>query len=305
MTGSTDSQQPGEPEPPPSGGASPVATVNSSATSLEVQLLLQQMRHQQEAHDAALKTQTAARMQHVLQTQLLAEQISALRADAAKARSEKEEATAATTSTGDAELEKLKRLPYCPDKTHAALSKKSHSSMKYEQMVLGPALAYFHDAIVYEEATMDLLQNLPEAKYTPFLEELWDRMLRGHNTKKGVYGLLCNQYTIIGYRSMLEGDNEAHGGADAVRAKLAFMEQKIYAGTKGMVADTILTKWLAEFDNSKAKSVMTTTAKQAAGAASRAQRSDHRVGGGRGGDQAPPNSPGKGGKAAQPRGKGN
>ncbi|KAK3241237.1 hypothetical protein CYMTET_48988 [Cymbomonas tetramitiformis] len=141
---------------------------------------------------------------------------------------------------------------------------------------------------------MDLLQNLTEAKYTPLLEELCHRMLRGHNTKKGVYGLLCNRYTMIGYRSMLEGDNEAHGGADAVRAKLAFMEQKIYARTEGMVADTVLTKWLAEFHNSKAKSVMTATAKQAAGAASRAQRSDHRVGGGRGGDRAPPpNSPGQ------------
>ncbi|KAK3242772.1 hypothetical protein CYMTET_47546 [Cymbomonas tetramitiformis] len=105
---------------------------------------------------------------------------------------------------------------------------------------------------------------------------------------------------MIGYRAMLEGDNEAHGGAEVVRAKLAFMEQKIYAGTEGVVADTILTKWLAEFDASKAKSVMTVTAKQAAGAANRAQRGDHRVGGGRGGDQAPPpNSPGNGGKVKQ------
>eukprot|EP00854_Cymbomonas_tetramitiformis_P034015 gene34015-biopygen3239 len=227
--------------------------------------------------------QQAERRLKDLQTQLLTEQISALRADTAKARSEKEEATAATASTGDAELEKLKRLPYCPyaevnpfptrpdtltdfmpklfdlygDKTHAALSKKPNSSMKYEQMVLGPALAYFHAAkaiILPEEATVDLLQNLPEAEYTPFLEELWDRMLRGHNTKKGVYGLLCNRNTMMGDRSMLEGDDEAHGGADAVRVKLAFMEQKIYAGTKGMVVDTVLTKWLAEFDNSKAKS---------------------------------------------------
>ncbi|KAK3239638.1 hypothetical protein CYMTET_50450 [Cymbomonas tetramitiformis] len=143
------------------------------------------------------------------------------------------------------------------DKTHAASSKKSNSSMKYEQMVLGPALAYFHDAIVYEEETVDLLQNLPETEYTPFLEELWNRMLRGHNTKKGVYGMSCNRYTMIGYRAMLEGDNEAHGGAEVVRAKLAFMEQKIYAGTKGVVADTVLSKWLAEFDSSKAKNVMT------------------------------------------------
>eukprot|EP00854_Cymbomonas_tetramitiformis_P034060 gene34060-biopygen8622 len=98
---------------------------------------------------------------------------------------------------------------------------------------------------------------------------------------------------MIAYMAMLEGDNEARGGAEVVRAKLAFMEQKIYAGTEGVVADTILTKWLAEFDASKAKNVMTVTAKQAAGAANRAQRGDHRVGDGRGGDRAlPPNSPG-------------
>ncbi|KAK3262114.1 hypothetical protein CYMTET_29014 [Cymbomonas tetramitiformis] len=40
---------------------------------------------------------------------------------------------------------------------------------------------------------------------------------------------------------MLEGDNEAHGGADAVRAKLALMEHNIYVGTEGMVADNVLT----------------------------------------------------------------
>ncbi|KAK3246030.1 hypothetical protein CYMTET_44424 [Cymbomonas tetramitiformis] len=144
-------------------------------------MLLQQMQHQQEAHDAAMKVQHAESKQHDLQAQLLTEQISALRADAEKARLAKEE-TAPVTSTGDAELEKLKRLPYCPyaagspfpprpdtlldampklfdlygDKTHAALCKKSNSSMKYEQMVLGPALAYFHDAIVFEETPVDL-----------------------------------------------------------------------------------------------------------------------------------------------------
>ncbi|KAK3246029.1 hypothetical protein CYMTET_44423 [Cymbomonas tetramitiformis] len=61
---------------------------------------------------------------------------------------------------------------------------------------------------------------------------------------------------MIGYRAMLEGDNEAHGGAEVVRAKLAFMEQKIYSGTEGVVADTVLTKWLAEFDTTQAKNVM-------------------------------------------------
>ncbi|KAK3274853.1 hypothetical protein CYMTET_16992 [Cymbomonas tetramitiformis] len=243
---------------------------------------MQQLKHQQEAHDAAMKIQQSESKQHDLQAQLLTEQISALRADAEKARSAKEDREA-TTSTGDAELEKLRCLPYCPflsrqgipfprvrtlfyldampklfdlygDKTHAALCKKSNSSMKYEQMILGPALAYFHDAIVYEESTVDLLQNLPTPEYTPFLDELWNRT--------------------------------------------------IYAGTEGVVADTILTKWLAEFDASKAKNVMTVTAKLAARAATRAQRGDHRVGG-HGGDRAPPANPqGKGGKTANACGKG-
>ncbi|KAK3237559.1 hypothetical protein CYMTET_52374 [Cymbomonas tetramitiformis] len=57
------------------------------------------------------------------------------------------------------------------DKTHATLCKKSNSSMKFEQMILGPALAYFHDAIVFEETAMDLVQNLPDADLTPFLNE--------------------------------------------------------------------------------------------------------------------------------------
>ncbi|KAK3242773.1 hypothetical protein CYMTET_47547 [Cymbomonas tetramitiformis] len=208
MTGSTDNQQPGDPEPIPGGLGTPGETVSPPAPSLEVQQLLQQMRHQQEAHDAAMKIQQAESKQHDLQAQLLTEQINALRADTDKARSDKEAIISATTSTGDAELEKLRRLPYCPyapvnpfpprpdtltdampklfdlygDKTHSALSKKSNSSMKYEQMVLGPALAYFHDAIVYEEATVDLLRNLSDAEYTPFLEELWNRVLRGHDT---------------------------------------------------------------------------------------------------------------------------
>eukprot|EP00854_Cymbomonas_tetramitiformis_P020173 gene20173-biopygen20803 len=120
-----------------------------------------------------MKIQQAESKQHDLQAQLLTEQISALQAGADKARSDKEEVTSATTSTGDAELEKLR------------------------------ALAYFHDAIVFEEATVDLLQNLSDAEYTPFLEELWNRVLRGHNTKKSVYGLLCNRYTMIGYRRCL------------------------------------------------------------------------------------------------------
>ncbi|KAK3289774.1 hypothetical protein CYMTET_2809 [Cymbomonas tetramitiformis] len=53
--------------------------------------------------------------------------------------------------------------------------------------------------------------------------------MQGHNKKMGVHGMLCNRgYTMIGYQALLEGDNKANGRPDAVRAKLAFMEQKIF-----------------------------------------------------------------------------
>ncbi|KAK3264876.1 hypothetical protein CYMTET_26410 [Cymbomonas tetramitiformis] len=89
------------------GGA---VTMRSEEVRTSEKMLLQQMQHQQEAHDAAMKVQHAESKQHDLQAQLLTEQISALRADAEKARLAKEETTP-VTSTGDAELEKLKRLP--------------------------------------------------------------------------------------------------------------------------------------------------------------------------------------------------
>eukprot|EP00854_Cymbomonas_tetramitiformis_P034443 gene34443-biopygen30071 len=63
----------------------PGEIVSPPAPSLEMQLLLQQMTHQQEAQDAAMKIQQAESKQHDLQAQLLTEQISALRADAEKA----------------------------------------------------------------------------------------------------------------------------------------------------------------------------------------------------------------------------
>eukprot|EP00854_Cymbomonas_tetramitiformis_P001292 gene1292-biopygen1131 len=166
-----------------------------------------------------------------------------------KAREEKVTDTSTKIATGDAELVKLKRFPYCPYaevnrfparpdtmtdrtpklfdlhgyKTHAILCKKSNSSMKFEKMILGPALAYFHDAIVYEEITVDLLQNLPVSECTPFLDELY--LGPGGVWKKDINGLLCNCYTMIGssrvrYKSMYvaareHGAQEAHTSSEA------------------------------------------------------------------------------------------
>ncbi|KAK3252441.1 hypothetical protein CYMTET_38263 [Cymbomonas tetramitiformis] len=42
---------------------------------------------------------------------------------------------------------------------------------------------------------------------------------------------------------------------------MAFIEEKVYAGNAGLVSDSVLTKWLKEFDTTKAKAVMNTHAK--------------------------------------------
>ncbi|KAK3284206.1 hypothetical protein CYMTET_8134 [Cymbomonas tetramitiformis] len=43
--------------------------------------------------------------------------------------------------------------------------------------------------------------------------------------------------------------------------ELASIEEKVYAGTEGLVSDFVLTKWLKEFDAAKVKAVMITHAK--------------------------------------------
>ncbi|KAK3253506.1 hypothetical protein CYMTET_37253 [Cymbomonas tetramitiformis] len=57
-------------------------------------------------------------------------------------------------------------------------------------------------------------------------------------------------------RASTESDATTHGGADALRAK--FIEE---AKAGMLVIDSVLTKWLKEFDTTKAKVVMNTHAK--------------------------------------------
>ncbi|KAK3246203.1 hypothetical protein CYMTET_44256 [Cymbomonas tetramitiformis] len=66
---------------------------------------------------------------------------------------------------------------------------------------------------------------------------------------------------MIQLRASMESDATVHGGANALRAKLAFNEEKVHAGTGGLVIDSVLTKWLKESGNQKAKAVMNTHAK--------------------------------------------
>ncbi|KAK3287031.1 hypothetical protein CYMTET_5441 [Cymbomonas tetramitiformis] len=147
------------------------------------------------------------------------------------------------------------------DQAYDALTKRTNSSMRYEQLVLAPSLSCMHDAIAYSESTMDWLMD---EKEPPSFEELGKRIYTAHNTFKGVFALLSNQYTMIQLRASMESDATVHGGAEALRAKLAFIEEKAYAGTDKIVTDTVLTKWLKEFDNTKAKAVMNMHAKASA-----------------------------------------
>ncbi|KAK3264728.1 hypothetical protein CYMTET_26550 [Cymbomonas tetramitiformis] len=188
-----------------------------------------------------------------------------------------------SAQSGDAELEQLKTLPCVPhvrgnpfptrpstletdmpqmynlynDKTYDALSKRTNSSMRYEQLVLAPALSCMHDTIAYSEVTSDWCQD---EKDVPTLEDLGPRVYATHNTFKGVFALLSNWCTMLQLRASMESDATSHGGAEALRAKLAFIEEKMYAGGDGLVSDSVLTRWLKEFDTTKAKAVMQTHA---------------------------------------------
>ncbi|KAK3282240.1 hypothetical protein CYMTET_10013 [Cymbomonas tetramitiformis] len=217
------------------------------------------------------------------QMETLAARVEVAEEAAAKAASQ----PGGSAQSGDVELEALKKLPYVPhvegnpfparpatletdmpqmydlynDKTYDALSKRTNSSMRYEQLVLAPALSYMHDAIAFSEVTLDWCQD---EKAPPTVEELSERVFAAHNTFKGVFSLLNNRYTMLQLRASMESDATSHGGAEALRAKLAFIEEKVYAGSDGLVSDSVLTKWLKEFDTTKAKAVMNTHAKASA-----------------------------------------
>ncbi|KAK3278933.1 hypothetical protein CYMTET_13156 [Cymbomonas tetramitiformis] len=217
------------------------------------------------------------------QMETLAARVEVAEEAAAKAASQ----DGGSAQSGDVELEALKKLPYVPhvegnpfparpatletdmpqmydlynDKTYDALSKRTNSSMRYEQLVLAPALSYMHDAIAFSEVTLDWCQD---EKDPPTVEELSERVFAAHNTFKGVFSLLSNRYTMLQLRASMESDATSHGGAEALRAKLAFIEEKVYAGSDGLVSDSVLTKWLKEFDTTKAKAVMNTHAKASA-----------------------------------------
>ncbi|KAK3278965.1 hypothetical protein CYMTET_13124 [Cymbomonas tetramitiformis] len=121
------------------------------------------------------------------------------------------------------------------DKSYDSLNKKSASSMKYEYAVLTPALSYFHDFHKHTENIVSKFDDLEK-------NDLYNRLLRASIDREGV----------------------SRTDADSLRAKLKFVEDCVYSGTEGLVTDTLLKEYLAEFDKGNNKAAMYANIKQAA-----------------------------------------
>eukprot|EP00854_Cymbomonas_tetramitiformis_P034042 gene34042-biopygen6435 len=63
-----------------------------------------------------------------------------------------------------------------------------------------------------------------------------------------------------------EPGSSQRGGNEALRAKLQFVENKVYQAADGVVADEVLQKWLNDFDKSRGKALLNSAAKNAANA---------------------------------------
>eukprot|EP00854_Cymbomonas_tetramitiformis_P018128 gene18128-biopygen18705 len=170
------------------------------------------------------------------------------------------------------------RMPQLYDlqgnKTYDALSKKSNSSMTYECLVFALALSYLQDVVGECNATLDASED-GELLY----DELQNRFHAVTNSVHGVYAMLCNRWIMLELRGQQEQEQEPgssqRGGADALRAKLHFVEDRVYQAADGVVADEVLQQWLNDFDKNRGKAVMSATSKSAANADTRVLK-DHR-----------------------------
>ncbi|KAK3284158.1 hypothetical protein CYMTET_8181 [Cymbomonas tetramitiformis] len=131
------------------------------------------------------------------------------------------------------------------NKTYDSLSKKSNSSMKYECMVLAPALSYLHDVVTACNQTLDEHEDVGLS-----LRDLLKHCHEVTNSVHGVYALLCNRWTMLELRGQLEQEpgSSQRGGQEALRAKLQFVEDRVYQAADGVVADEVLQQWLNDFD---------------------------------------------------------
>ncbi|KAK3283104.1 hypothetical protein CYMTET_9182 [Cymbomonas tetramitiformis] len=159
------------------------------------------------------------------------------------------------------------RMPQLYDlhgnKTYDALSKKSNSSMKYECLVLAPALPYLHDVVCECNDTLGVNEDCDLSN-----SEWQKRFHAVTNSVTGVYAMLCNRWTMLELRGQLEQEpgSSQWGGSDALRAKLQFVENRVYQAAGGVVADEVLQQWLNDFDKNRGKAMLSLTSKNAANA---------------------------------------
>ncbi|KAK3284664.1 hypothetical protein CYMTET_7696 [Cymbomonas tetramitiformis] len=156
MAGGPDSQKANADDEPV--GFDQNETLSPADSEQDMMKKLLQQQQQQLAQQSAV---TAAMM----------EQLTHLNADKAKG----DGAGSSAQAKGDKELVRRQTLPYCPyrednpyptcpatletrmpqlfdlygARTFASLNKKASSSLKYEQLVLGPALANLYDAVQF------------------------------------------------------------------------------------------------------------------------------------------------------------
>ncbi|KAK3286071.1 hypothetical protein CYMTET_6347 [Cymbomonas tetramitiformis] len=201
-----------------------------------------------------LQQQAAMQQQQQQQIALLTEHLTHLNANKAK-----DDAVGSSTQTkGDKEL----LFVLYGDKTFNSLSKKASSSLKYEQPVLGPAVAYLYNAVQFSDDTLDMLEQQDTVPVST--QEIEQRVFETHNTVMGVFTLLAQRHSMVQLRASLDGDAAAHRGPEALKAKLGFMEEKVYNNLDGFTNELIFNQWLQELETSRQRAVMNTTAKQSA-----------------------------------------
>eukprot|EP00854_Cymbomonas_tetramitiformis_P001924 gene1924-biopygen1803 len=136
------------------------------------------------------------------------------------------------------------------------------------------ALSYLHDVVGEYNATLDESED-GELSY----DELQTRFHAVTNSVHGVYTILRNRWTMLELRGQLkqEPGSSQRGGADALRVKLQFVEDRVYQAADGVVAAELLQQWLNDFDDkNRGKAMLSATLKSAANADARVVK-DHRA----------------------------
>ncbi|KAK3240061.1 hypothetical protein CYMTET_50067 [Cymbomonas tetramitiformis] len=138
--------------------------------------------------------------------------------------------------------------------------------MKYECLVLAPALSYLHDVVYECNETLDVNEGCDLSG-----SEWLKRFHAVTNSVHGVYALLCNRWTMLELCGQLEREpgSSQRGGSDALRAKLQFVEDRVYQAADGVVTDEVLQQWLNDFDKNRGKAMLSLTSKNAASAEKR------------------------------------